>query len=320
MRIFFVPLLVLVTGCAGQGKTAQQRLAEIKTYRRDQEIEQQKKVASPPAPATVAPGPSAPPAGPGAPPAAEASPPGDPAAAPDAATAAPDAPTAAPGAATAAPDAPTAAPGAATAAPDAATAAPDAPTAPPAAPTAPTLPAAPAPAAVAPERWGPRAGLTGFGVTLGGTTLAAGLGAPVASTLALRGFVSDTVSLAGVVGAGIGVSGDDTELTLAVGGEVVAFFGDLGENMHAFLVGEAAFNRRSVSTSREDDGPFAGGTTASDASAVSLGAGGGLEYWVAPRLSVNARMMVGGVFGVEGGQGTFVGTFRPGLGVTLFAN
>ncbi|MGK3992839.1 hypothetical protein [Sorangium sp. So ce1024] len=293
MRIFFVPLLVLVTGCAGQGKTAQQRLAEVKTYRRNQEIEQQKKVASPPAPATVAPGPSAPPAGPGAPPAAEASPPGDPAAAPDAPTAAPDAPTA----------------------PPAATA-----PAPPAAPTAPTLPAAPAPAAVAPERWGPRAGLTGFGVTLGGTTLAAGLGAPVASTLALRGFVSDTVSLAGVVGAGIGVSGDDTELTLAVGGEVVAFFGDLGENMHAFLVGEAAFNRRSVSTSREDDGPFAGGTTASDASAVSLGAGGGLEYWVAPRLSVNARMMVGGVFGVEGGQGTFVGTFRPGLGVTLFAN
>ncbi|WP_437284143.1 hypothetical protein [Sorangium sp. So ce406] len=284
MRIFFVALLVLVTGCAGQGKTAQQRLAEIKTYRRHQEIEQQK-AAQPPAKAAVAPAPVAPPAGPGALQAVAPSTPGAPAAQPSASAARPSAPAAATAAPAGRPGAP-----------------------------------APTTAAAAQERRGPRAGLTGFGVTLGGATAPAGRGIPVTSTLSLRGFVSDTVSLAGVVGAGIGVAGDDTELRLTVGGEVVAFFGDLGENMHAFFVGEAAYNRLSLSTSREDDDPFTGGTAASDVSAVSLGAGGGLEYWLAPRLSVNARMMVGGVLGVEGGQGVFFGTFRPGLGVTLFAN
>ncbi|WP_437962006.1 hypothetical protein WME76_21710 [Sorangium sp. So ce119] len=279
MRIFFVALLVLVTGCAGQGKTAQQRLAEIKTYRRHQEIEQQKKAAGPPAKAAVAPAPVAPPAGPGAPPAVVPSTPGAPAAQPSASAAATAATAGRPGA-----------------------------------PTAPTT------AAAAQERRGPRAGLTGFGVTLGGATAPAGRGIPVTSTLSLRGFVSDAVSLAGVAGAGIGVAGDDTELRLTLGGEVVAFFGDLGENMHAFFVGEVAYNRLSLSTSRDEEDPSTGGTAASDVSAVSLGAGGGLEYWLAPRLSVNARMMVGGVLGVEGGQGTFFGTFRPGLGVTLFAN
>ncbi|WP_433926411.1 hypothetical protein AB3662_26170 [Sorangium cellulosum] len=279
-----VALLVLVTGCAGQGKTAQQRLAEIKTYRRHQEIEQ-KKAAEPPAKAAVAPAPVASPAGPGALPAVAPSTPGAPAAQPSASAAQPSASAAATAATAGRPGAP----------------------------------AAPTTAAAAQERRGPRAGLTGFGVTLGGATAPAGRNIPVTSTLSLRGFVSDAVSLAGVVGAGIGVAGDDTELRLTVGGEVVVFFGDLGENMHAFFVGEAAYNRLSLSTSREDDAPFTGGT-ASDVSAVSLGAGGGLEYWLAPRLSVNARMMAGGVIGVEGGQGTFFGTFRPGLGVTLFAN
>ncbi|WP_437730039.1 hypothetical protein [Sorangium sp. So ce1335] len=285
MGIFFVALLVLATGCAGQGKTAQQRLAEIKTYRRNQEIEQQKK-ASPPAPAAAAPGSAAPPASPGAPPATDASTPG-------------------------APPAPSGAPAAQRGAPAASTAA-----------TAgsPTAPAAPAPGVAAQERRGPRAGLTGFGVTLGGALTAADRNVPATSTLSLRGFVSDTVSLAGVVGAGIGVSGDDTELRLALGGEVVAFFGDLGENMHAFFVGEAMYNRLSTSTSRDEGDPFTGEPGSSAASAVSLGAGGGLEYWIAPRLSVNARMMVGGVISAEGGPGAFFGTFRPGLGVTLFAN
>lgn len=275
MRIFFVALLVLVTGCAGQGKTAQQRLAEIKTYRRHQEIEQRKKAAQPPAKAAVAPAPVAPRAGPGAPPAMVPSIPGAPAAQPSA----PAATAVRPGAA-----------------------------------------AAPTAAAAAQERRGPRAGLSGFGVTLGGATDAAGRDIPVTSTLSLRGFVSDAVSLAGVVGAGIGVSGDQTELRLTVGGEVVAFFGDLGENMHAFFVGEAAYTRLSRSTSREHDDPATGGAGSSDVSAVSLGAGGGLEYWLAPRLSVNARMMVGGVLGAEGDPGVFFGTLRPGLGVTLFAN
>ncbi|WP_438022037.1 hypothetical protein [Sorangium sp. So ce233] len=279
MRIFFVALLALVTGCAGQGKTAQQRLAEIKTYRRHQEIEQRKKATQPPAKAAVPPAPVAPPPGPGAPPAV----------APSTPAAQPSAPAAQPSA-----------PGAAASRPGAA--------------------AAPTAAAAAQERRGPRAGLTGFGVTLGGATAAAGRDIPVSSTLSLRGFVSDAVSLAGVVGAGIGVSGDDTELRLTVGGEVVAFFGDLGENMHAFFVGEAAYTRLSRSTSREDDDLATGGAAAGDVSAASLGAGVGLEYWLAPRLSVNARMMVGAVLGAEGDPGVFFGTFRPGLGVTLFAN
>ncbi|WP_437923325.1 hypothetical protein WMF37_30375 [Sorangium sp. So ce291] len=280
MRIFFVALLALVTGCAGQSKTAQQRLAEVKAYRRAQELEQQekeKKAGPPPANATAAPAPGVAPAGQGAP-----WMPGAPAghsAAPPAAAGQPGAPAAATGR----PDAPA---------------------------------ARSSGAADDQASRGPRAGRVGLGVTLGGATAATGQSLPMSSTLALRGFVSDSVSLAGVAGIGIGTSDSDTEVSLGAGAEVVVFLGDLGENVYPFFVGEAAYHRRSVSASG-DGGPSDAGAEDGAASFSSLAAGGGLEYWVAPRLSVNARLMLGGVFG-DGGA--FVGTFRPGLGVTLFGN
>ncbi|HTN87483.1 MAG TPA: hypothetical protein VL242_27545, partial [Sorangium sp.] len=127
---------------------------------------------------------------------------------------------------------------------------------------------------------------------------------------------SDSVSLAGVAGIGIGTSGSETEVSLGAGAEVVVFLGDLGEHVYPFFVGEAAYRRRSVSASGDGE-PSGPGTQDGAASSLSLAAGGGLEYWVAPRLSLNARLMVGGVFG---GGGAFFETFRPGLGVTLFGN
>ncbi|XXY51268.1 hypothetical protein WME91_09010 [Sorangium sp. So ce269] len=284
-----VALLALVTGCAGQSKTAQQRLAEVKAYRRAQEIEQQekekerRKAAPPPASASAAPAPGAAPAGQGAP-----STLGVPAGQPGA-----------PAAATGQLGAPAAATGQL------------------GAPAARSSGAADgADRAKDQERRGPRAGRVGLGVTLGGATAATGQLLPMSSTLALRGFVSDSVSLAGVAGIGIGASDSETEVSLGAGAEVVVFLGDLGEDVHLFFVGEAAHHLRSVTESGDRE-PIDAGVDDSAASFSSVAAGSGLEYWVAPRLSVNARLMVGAVIR-EGGA--FVGTFRPGLGVTLFAN
>ncbi|WP_437826329.1 hypothetical protein [Sorangium sp. So ce1153] len=278
MRIGFVALLALVTGCAGQSKTAQQRLAEVKAYRRAQEIEQQEKekktAGPPPAGAVAAPAPGAAPAGQGAPSTLGA-------------------PAVQPGGATGQPGAPAAATGQS------------------GAPAAPSSGAADDQASR-----GPRAGRVGLGVTVGGATAATGQLLPMSSSLALRGFVSDSVSLAGVAGIGIGTSDSETEVSLGAGAEVVVFLGDLGEHVYPFFVGEAAYHRRSVSASGDGE-PSGPGAEDGAASSSSLAAGGGLEYWVAPRLSVNARLMVGGVFG-EGGA--FFETFRPGLGVTLFGN
>ncbi|WP_438003345.1 hypothetical protein WME89_31175 [Sorangium sp. So ce321] len=292
MRIWFVALLALVTGCAGQSKTAQQRLAEVKAYRRAQEIEQQekqKKAAPPPAGASAAPAPGAAPAGQGAPPTlgVPASQPGAPAAA-----------TGQPGA------------------PAAATGQPGAPAAATAQPGAPAARSSGADGANGQASRGPRAGRVGLGVTLGGATAAAGQLLPMSSTLALRGFVSDSVSLAGVAGIGIGASDSETAVSFGAGAEVVVFLGDLGEDVHLFFAGEAAHYLRSVTASGDRE-PIDAGADDGAVSFSSVAAGGGLEYWVAPRLSVNARLMVGAVIR-EGGA--FFETFRPGLGVTLFAN
>ncbi|XXT14967.1 hypothetical protein WME94_32435 [Sorangium sp. So ce429] len=288
MRICIVALLAFVTGCAGQSKTAQQRLAEVKAYRRAQEIEQQekekKKAGPPPAGATAGPAPGAAPAGQGAP-SALGAPAGQPAA-----------PAGQPGA-----------PAAATGQQGASAAA----TGQPGAPAARSSGAADDQA-----RRGPRAGRVGLGVTLGGATAATGQLLPMSSTLALRGFVSDSVSLAGVAGIGIGASDSETAVSLGAGAEVVVFLGDLGENVHLFFVGGAAHHLRSVTASGDRE-PIDAGADDSAVSFSSVAAGGGLEYWVAPRLSVNARLMVGAVIR-EGAA--FFETFRPGLGVTLFAN
>ncbi|WP_437498310.1 hypothetical protein [Sorangium sp. So ce1099] len=302
MRICIVALLAFVTGCAGQSKTAQQRLAEVKAYRRAQEIERQEierkeKAGPPPAGAPAAPAPGAAPAGQGAPSTlgAPAGQPGVPAAA----TGQPGAPAAATGQ-----------PGA----PAAATGQPGAPAAATGQPGAPATRSSGAADDQASR--GPRAGRVGLGVTLGGATAAAGQLLPMSSTLALRGFVSDSVSLAGVAGIGIGASGSATDVSLGVGAEVVVFLGDLGENVYPFFVGETAYHWRSV-TGSGDGEPIDAGADGSTVAFSSVAAGGGLEYWVAPRLSVNARLMVGAV--IRDG-GAFFETFRPGLGVTLFAN
>jgi hypothetical protein len=50
---------------------------------------------------------------------------------------------------------------------------------------------------------------------------------------------------------------------------------------------------------------------------TSLSAGGGLEYWVAPQLSVSTTLLLG-LATVSNADALVIGTFRPALGVTLY--
>jgi hypothetical protein len=50
---------------------------------------------------------------------------------------------------------------------------------------------------------------------------------------------------------------------------------------------------------------------------VAVSAGGGLEYWVLPRLSVNASLLLN-LAAVPEADTFALATVRPGLGVTLY--
>lgn len=61
------------------------------------------------------------------------------------------------------------------------------------------------------------------------------------------------------------------------------------------------------------------GVRAAESTALSLSAGGGLEYWVLPRLSVNVSMLLGVSVLADAETNALVfGTVHPGLGVTLY--
>ena len=181
----------------------------------------------------------------------------------------------------------------------------------PATPETPATPATPetpaAPAAVAPAApalpVGPRAGLFGLRASVLGNSLGTGESAGSTSTVGLRYFFTETVAVdldAGFAYASVeevSVSG------LALGLGLNAYGGAPGKALRPFFRLEGAMNQV--------------GTGNTSTTVVGLSAGGGLEYWVAPQLSVSTSLLLG-LATVPDADTLAIGTFRPGLGVTLY--
>ncbi|AKJ07652.1 hypothetical protein ATI61_107104 [Archangium gephyra] len=168
------------------------------------------------------------------------------------------------------------------------------PATPAAAPLAPAAPALPV---------GPRTGMFGLRASLLGNTLGLGESAGTSSTVGIRYFFTETVGVdldAGFAYASVG----ETSLTgLSLGLGVNAYGGAPGKALRPFF---------SLAGSLAQVGAAKTSTTA-----VTLAAGGGLEYWLAPQLSVSTSLLLG-LATVPNGDTLAIGTFRPGLGVTLY--
>jgi hypothetical protein len=163
---------------------------------------------------------------------------------------------------------------------------------------------------------GPRAGLFGLRATLLGNTLPLEEAAATqtSSTLGIRFFPGDSV--------GVNLNAGFTYATLE-GASATGLSLGLGLNFYAsaqnaalrpFFAVEGALGRMSTKV----------GTVEASASVLSLAAGAGAEYWLTPQLSVSANLMLGLATAPsedEKKEGAFVlGTFQPGLGVTLYTN
>jgi len=190
---------------------------------------------------------------------------------------------------------------------------------PPGASTPATAPAlAPGPVATAAPQGplGPRSGLFGLRATLLGNALPLEEAAAThtSSTLGIRFFPGDSV--------GVNLNAGFTYATLK-GASATGLSLGLGLNFYAgtqnaplrpFFAVEGALGRMSTKV----------GTVEASASVLSLAAGAGAEYWLTPQLSVSANLMVGLATAPsekQGEEGAFVlGTFQPGLGVTLYTN
>jgi hypothetical protein len=189
---------------------------------------------------------------------------------------------------------------------------PEAPT-PPAAPASATGPVAPA---VPQGPIGPRAGLFGLRATLLGSTLPLDESAATSSmsTLGIRYFVGDSLGVNLSGGFTYGSTGEASLTALSLGLGLNIYAGAQNEPLRPFFALEGALSQLGTKA----------GTVEQSASVVALSAGGGAEYWLTPRLSVSASLMLGlaTVPGTEEDEeATFVlGTFQPGLGVTLYTN
>jgi outer membrane protein with beta-barrel domain len=285
LRTLFISLVVLATGCATTppAKTASQRLAELKREREAQAAGQAPSSEQATDPVSQSGGNPA-----------EESQPSTPAISTTEPTSAnaPEAP-----AAPAAPEAPPApeAPAASTA---------------PEAPAAPVTPEAPfareAPAASA-SLIGPRHGL--FGIR--GTLFGSGLGLPTVSspagtvsTVGIRYFLNDWVGMAFEAGFAIATEDKRTDTGLAVGFGLNLYGGTPGDSFRPYFAAELGATSL---TGSEREG----------STSVAVSAGGGLEYWLVPQLSVNAGLMLSVAVDPEH-DAVFLGTVRPGLGVTLY--
>lgn len=184
---------------------------------------------------------------------------------------------------------------------DAETATPAAP-APASAPSANTPSATPAPAAPA-LPVGPREGLFGLRASLLGNSLALGSSAGTSSSVGFRYFFTDMVGVNVDAGIAYASAGDTSVTGLSLG---------LGLNIYAGLSGKAL---RPYFALQGTLGYASAGTQS--ATATGIAAGGGLEYWLTPQLSVNTTLLFG-VATVSNTKGVALGTFQPGLGVTLF--
>ncbi|HEX8819079.1 MAG TPA: hypothetical protein VF794_04070 [Archangium sp.] len=179
---------------------------------------------------------------------------------------------------------------------------------PPTAPTPPTTPTAAvtpgAPAAPA-EPLGPRAGLFGIRATLLGNSLAQGQSAGSSSSLGIRYFAGDSVSVDVNAGFAYAAVKEVDVIGLSLGLGLNIYGGTRELPLRPFFALQGALSQV--------------GRGNTSASAVSLAVGGGAEYWLAPRLSVSASLLLG-VASVPQEDAFVIGTFQPGLGVTLYTN
>ncbi|MFE8602654.1 hypothetical protein [Archangium violaceum] len=177
----------------------------------------------------------------------------------------------------------------------------------PATPATAETPATPAVAPVAPAApalpVGPRMGLLGLRASLFGSTLATGDSVGTSSTVGVRYFFTETVGVdldAGFAYASVGET-SVTGLSLGVG--LNAYGGAPGKALRPFFSLAGSLSQV--------------GAANMSTSVLTLAAGGGLEYWIAPQLSVSTSLMVG-LATVPNADTLAIGTFRPGLGVTLY--
>jgi hypothetical protein len=176
------------------------------------------------------------------------------------------------------------------------------------APTAPTPPESPSPApvlAAAPGPVGPRAGLFGLRATLLGNGLAMGESAGTTSTLGLRYFVGDSLGVNLNAGFAYASMGEASVTGLSLGVGLNFFGGSQDKPLRPFFALESALSQVGVKDA--------------STSVLSLAAGGGAEYWLTPQLSVSASLMLG-LATVPNAESFVLGTFQPGLGVTLYTN
>ncbi|HYO65383.1 MAG TPA: hypothetical protein VEU33_04815 [Archangium sp.] len=173
----------------------------------------------------------------------------------------------------------------------------------PATPATPETPATPA-APLAPALpVGPRTGMFGLRASLLGSTLGLGESAGSSSTVGIRYFFTETVGVdldAGFAYASVG----ETSLTgLSLGLGLNAYGGTPGKALRPFFSLAGSLSQV--------------GAANTNTAVVTLAAGGGLEYWLAPQLSVSTSLLVG-LATVPNAKTLVIGTFRPGLGVTLY--
>ncbi len=163
---------------------------------------------------------------------------------------------------------------------------------------------APAAPGVAAGPVGPREGLFGLRASLFGGSLSTGTeNAGSLSTVGIRYFFSDSVGLNLDGGFAIATAGEVGISGLSLGVGLDIYGGTAGAPLRPFFALQGG-----ISTL---------GNGQSSITPVTLGVGGGLEYWVAPSLSLSTRLMLG--MAIAPGTELFViGTFQPGLGVTLY--
>ncbi|HEX5754433.1 MAG TPA: hypothetical protein VFZ09_50080 [Archangium sp.] len=177
-------------------------------------------------------------------------------------------------------------------------------------PATPATPAAPATPAVTPMApltpalpVGPRMGLFGLRASLLGSTLGLGESAGTSSSVGIRYFINERAGIDLDAGFAYASQGKTSLTGLSLG---------LGLNIYSDSPGKALRPFFSLAGSLNQVGAANTST-----SVLTLAAGGGLEYWLAPQLSVSTSLLVG-LATVPNADTLVIGTFRPGLGVTLY--